>query len=187
MDVLAECACEQERRDLEQTADHLFAALAACVPDSDDDAFELLAMPEPYAGKPQPLPTLEETIVTATLPPPAKRQAWTEADDEHLLALFHAHGARWRRIARDAQSPRSDDAVRNRVARLTRRAATPPADKSRARAEGAEPRRPWAREEDARLLELVRTTRAWSEVARAFVRRTPHACRNRVFRLTGQW
>lgn len=184
MDVLAECACEREQQELQNLADGVFAALGEYY--LGDDAFELLAMPEPYAGAPQPLPKTNETLVNVPLPQRVNRQTWTEDDDAHLLALFQTHGARWRRIVRASASPRSDDAVRNRLTRLTQRAATPPADKPRARAEGAEPRRPWARDEDARLLALVKSTRSWGAVAEAFVGRTSHACRNRVFRLTGR-
>lgn len=192
MEVLLQaCASEGERRDLEDLADRLFAELAKDVPD-DADAFELLAMPEPrkYPGAPQPLPTIAESMPVAPLPPlppPRRRRTdWTEDDDEHLLRLFDLYGSKWREIARASGSPRSDDAIRNRIQRLNERANTPPAAKPRAPAAasaGEAPRRPWSEGEDKRLRELVETTRSWRSIACEFTGRTPHACRNRVFRL----
>jgi hypothetical protein len=181
MDMLAQCACDDdERRSLEAVADELFAALADAP--GAPDAFELLAMPAAFAGSPRALPTLEETTPVASLP---LRRDWTAADDRHLLALFELHGARWRRIARASPSPRSDDAVRNRLFRLKQRGrpTTPPASKPRVWSEGEGTRRPWTPTEDARLRALARTSHSWLTVSRSFVGRTPHACRNRVFRL----
>jgi len=46
-----------------------------------------------------------------------ERKEWTYAEDQIILSCVSAHGCRWRKIA--AQLPgRSDDAVRNRYARL---------------------------------------------------------------------
>ena len=181
MDVLAQCACDDtERRSLEATADELFAALADAP--EDPDAFELLEMPMAFAGSPKALPAPQETPPVTALP---SRREWSAADDRRMLALFKLHGAQWRLIARALPSPRSDDAVRNRLIRLKQhgRPTTPPASKPRVWGEGEGVRRPWTPTEDARLRALAGTSHSWRAVAKSFVGRTLQACRNRVFRL----
>jgi hypothetical protein len=187
MEILADCACERERRELLATADRLFEALAACVPDA--DPFELLIMPEPSTGGPQPLPTIHESTPVVPLPPSqSRRQEWTKEDDEHLLALFDQCGARWRRIARASPTARSDDALRNRVARLKQKMNTPPAAKrTRRDPEEAPSRLSWTAEEDEVLLQAIAESHDWRAIARKLPPRTPHACRNRCFRLLGSF
>ena len=182
MDVLLEaCENENEWRELEELADSLFKALGD--DGEDTDPFDFLKMPEAHIGSPRPLPTLE-TIPTVKLT--RRRQDWSEEEDVRLLALFEEHGAHWRHIARASDISRSDDAIRNRIVRIKERAHTPPATKRRVHAMGrnAQQRRQWTEEEDRRLLEIVKNTRAWERVARELPGRTRQACRNRVFRLT---
>lgn len=197
MDVLAECACDAGRRELQEVADRLFAALGGWVPDEscapDADPFELLIMPRPYVGNPQPLPTDAGAQPAVPLPPRPQRVEWTSDDDVHVLSLFRKHGTKWRLIAREAPLKRSDDAVRNRVQRLQRlrRLQTPPDPPRPQTPESAKTsaqwRVPWTEEEDRRLLALVRMSHAWPAIARSFDGRTAHACRNRVFRLSGSF
>jgi hypothetical protein len=202
MEILADCACEKELRELQDIADRLFEALGACVPSAPGspelDPLNLLSMPQPYTGNPPPVPTEYETIPETSPPLPIRtaRAEWTEEDDAHLLALFDEHGTRWRQIARASPRCRSDDAVRNRVTRLrlkglfkeAGRPQTPESAKTCVRSRGATlegARVAWTSNEDELLRALVRTTRGWSAIAKSFKGRTPHACRNRVFRLSG--
>jgi len=201
MDILANCACETEFLELQDMADRLFEALSPCVPNAPDvldpDPLCMLSMPKPCVGNPQPIPTQCKTACVTSLPPRARtaREEWTREDDAHILALFNAHGTKWRKIARASPRFGSDDAVRNRVQRLhqkgicgeARRSQTPRAANIYVRGQGAMwtgTRAAWTENEDQLLLALSRTTHAWSVVSTSFQRRTPHACRNRVFRLT---
>lgn len=121
------------------------------------------------------------------------RKEWAAWEDEAIRAGVAELGMRWRAIAARL-SGRSDDAVRNRWARLhaSSNAGNCPANKSgapsRQKREGAaETRHSWTAAEDAVIMASVAECgRRWNRIAARLPRRTEHAIRNRWHRLQMQ-
>merc|ERR1719183_1047576 len=93
-------------------------------------------------------------------------------------------GLRWRAIAAELPG-RSDDAVRNRWARMQQSACgTKPAAAPRVKREGAEQRQSWSEEEDRIIsTSVLEYGHRWNRIAERLPRRTEHAIRNRWHRL----
>ncbi|KAL1522701.1 hypothetical protein AB1Y20_017677 [Prymnesium parvum] len=110
------------------------------------------------------------------------RKEWAASEDEAIRKGVEQLGMRWRAIA--AMLPgRSDDAVRNRWARL-RNAGCKPLTVPRVKRDGAEQRQSWTREEDAVIQSSVAEFgHRWNRIAERLPKRTEHAIRNRWHRL----
>ena len=125
------------------------------------------------------------------------RKEWDAAEDAAIHDAVQCLGFKWRQIA--ALLPgRSDDAVRNRWARLNpdagkaEHASRKPAE-PKPRKEGggkgepkdpAEQRQAWSQLEDLIIVNSVRDVGTrWSAIAQRIPRRTEHAIRNRWHRL----
>jgi hypothetical protein len=152
----------------------------------------------PFVGLPMPfIPVARATAVaderrTVAKPADAQRRPasskkdrteWTAWEDETINQSVAELGTRWRAIA--ARMPgRSDDAVRNRYARLR---GLLPIRSTAPRARGGEPvRHGWSEAEDVIIAEAVSSSvgKRWAEIARMLPRqRTEHAIRNRWHRL----
>ena len=114
---------------------------------------------------------------------PPNRKEWAASEDEAIRNGVMLLGTRWRAIA--AMLPgRSDDAVRNRWARLQNASAGKPASAPRVKREGAEQRQSWTPEEDAVITSSVTEFgHRWNRIAERLPKRTEHAIRNRWHRL----
>lgn len=131
---------------------------------------------------------------------PAARREWAPWEDSAIRAGVLEMGPKWRAIA--VRLPgRSDDAVRNRWARLE-----PPAGcvheasasfggdgapakpmPPRQKRADSEPRHSWTAEEDREIIRSVADSgRRWNRIAERLPRRTEHAIRNRWHRLQAQ-
>mmetsp|Transcript_42227 Transcript_42227/g.90089 ORF Transcript_42227/g.90089 Transcript_42227/m.90089 type:complete len:316 (-) Transcript_42227:718-1665(-) len=125
---------------------------------------------------------------------PHNRKEWAAEEDDAIRLGVAELGMRWRAIA--ARLPgRSDDAVRNRWARLqsssgpttfvgahspTKR----PTGVTRQKREGVEARHSWTAEEDAIITASVNEWgRRWNRIVERLPKRTEHAIRNRWHRL----
>lgn len=125
------------------------------------------------------------------------RKQWSKSEDELIRSMVDSIGFRWRQIA--ARLPgRSDDAIRNRWARLNPQSANTLRAPATTHRRAVETRTRWTRAEDDTLVSLVWSIfkqdvayaslkkserRAWSTIADQLPGRTPHACRNRHHRL----
>ena len=113
------------------------------------------------------------------------RKEWSAWEDEAIRNGVQTIGTRWRQIAAELPG-RSDDAVRNRWARLQQslsgnKLAAPPRVK---RTDGAEQRQSWTEEEDSIISSSVREFgHRWNRIAERLPRRTEHAIRNRWHRI----
>ena len=115
----------------------------------------------------------------------ANRKDWAAWEDEAIRTGVHTIGTRWRQIAADLPG-RSDDAVRNRWARLQHSlsGAKLPALPRVKRVEGVEQRQSWTEEEDEIISSSVRDFgHRWNRIAERLPRRTEHAIRNRWHRI----
>jgi len=128
------------------------------------------------------------TVVKGVVGAAHNRKDWTAAEDAAIRSGVSELGMRWRAIA--ARLPgRSDDAVRNRWARLQDGGATGPtistkATSPRQKREGVEQRHSWTAEEDAIIMSsIAEWGRRWNRIAERLPRRTEHAIRNRWHRL----
>ena len=198
-------------------ASHLLSALA---PTEGQLLGQMIdSMMDPSAATPRPLPVGDEqqqeqqrdeaALLHAHAGAPSaagpagsatgapNRKEWDAAEDAAIHDAVRRLGFKWRQIA--ALLPgRSDDAVRNRWARLNpdaskaEHAGRKPAE-SKQRKEGggkgepkdpAEQRQAWSQLEDLIIVNSVRDmgTR-WSAIAQRIPRRTEHAIRNRWHRL----
>jgi len=112
------------------------------------------------------------------------RKEWAAWEDEAIRNGVQKLGLRWRAIAAELPG-RSDDAVRNRWARLQQSACgTKPAAAPRVKREGAEQRQSWSEEEDRIISSSVlEYGHRWNRIAERLPRRTEHAIRNRWHRL----
>ena len=120
---------------------------------------------------------------------------WTESEDELIVQTVSSLGCKWRKIS--ALLPgRSDDAVRNRWAKLLRERPdleVPPDVKckpkkvsapAKPRAEDEPHRQCWSREEDQLiLLSVADVGSKWALIAALMSNRTEHGVRNRYNRL----
>lgn len=104
------------------------------------------------------------------------------SEDEAIRQGVEQLGMRWRAIA--ALLPgRSDDAVRNRWARL-QNVGCKPLSVPRVKREGAEQRQSWTREEDSVITcSVAEFGHRWNRIAERLPKRTEHAIRNRWHRL----
>eukprot|EP00316_Scyphosphaera_apsteinii_P009644 CAMPEP_0119314998 /NCGR_PEP_ID=MMETSP1333-20130426/34148_1 /TAXON_ID=418940 /ORGANISM="Scyphosphaera apsteinii, Strain RCC1455" /LENGTH=242 /DNA_ID=CAMNT_0007320213 /DNA_START=49 /DNA_END=777 /DNA_ORIENTATION=- len=117
------------------------------------------------------------------------RKEWAAWEDDAIRVAVHELGMRWRAIA--ARLPgRSDDAVRNRWARLRSSSCSGPAAGTkqpmprRQRREGVEQRQYWTAEEDDIIMSSVHDWgHRWDRIAEKLPNRTEHAIRNRWHRL----
>jgi hypothetical protein len=115
----------------------------------------------------------------------ANRKDWAAWEDEAIRTGVHTIGTRWRQIAADLPG-RSDDAVRNRWARLQHSlsGAKLPVLPRVKRVEGVEQRQSWTEEEDEIISSSVRDFgHRWNRIAERLPRRTEHAIRNRWHRI----
>ena len=112
------------------------------------------------------------------------RKEWTEWEDETIRQGVQTVGTRWRQIA-EALPGRSDDAVRNRWARLHQSLCGLKGSPSpRVKRDGGEQRQSWTEEEDTIIIESVRQFgHRWNRIAERLPRRTEHAIRNRWHRI----
>ena len=124
---------------------------------------------------------------------------WSAEEDAVICKAIGLVGCKWRAVA--AMLPgRSDDAVRNRWARLLRegRSVAPPADgfvkvktnrtannkTKHPRPAGVAARQCWTREEDSLILESVdKMGTKWGRISKLMPNRTEHGVRNRYNRL----
>jgi len=117
------------------------------------------------------------------------RKEWAAWEDDAIRVGVHELGMRWRAIA--ARLPgRSDDAVRNRWARLRSSSCSGSAGGTtkpmpqRQKREGVEQRQSWTAEEDYIIMSSVHDWgRRWNRIAEKLPKRTEHAIRNRWHRL----
>jgi hypothetical protein len=140
---------------------------------------------------------VEDVAVSGRTPsvgPAHSRKEWLPWEDEAIRQGVEELGTKWRAIS--ARLPgRSDDAVRNRWARLQlspaaaelgiggATAGTKPATPRQKRTD-AEPRHSWTTEEDLEIIRSVAANgRRWNRIAEKLPRRTEHAIRNRWHRL----
>ena len=125
------------------------------------------------------------TLANASKDAATNRKEWAAWEDEAIRSGVMTIGTKWRQIAAELPG-RSDDAVRNRWARLQQslcgtKLAAPPRVK---RAEGAEQRQSWTDEEDEIISSSVREFgHRWNRIAERLPRRTEHAIRNRWHRI----
>ena len=116
------------------------------------------------------------------------RKDWSDLEDAEIVKGFAEFGQKWRAIA--ARLPgRSDDAVRNRWKRLEKaqRASDPGAPSEAHEAHKRPPRTAWSLEEDRTIVEMVeRLGFKWGKIEQVLDGRTPHAIRNRFYRLQQQ-
>lgn len=115
------------------------------------------------------------------------RKEWSAWEDETIRNGVLQLGSRWRVIAAELPG-RSDDAVRNRWARLQQTITAPngvkPPSAPRVRREGGEQRQSWTAEEDEIISSSVlEFGHRWNRIAERLPRRTEHAIRNRWHRL----
>ena len=115
------------------------------------------------------------------------RKEWSAWEDETIRSGVLKLGSRWRVIAAELPG-RSDDAVRNRWARLQQTLTAPggvrPPSVPRVRREGGEQRQSWTAEEDSIISNSVlEYGHRWNKIAERLPRRTEHAIRNRWHRL----
>eukprot|EP00908_Phaeocystis_cordata_P009605 Transcript_20399.p1 GENE.Transcript_20399~~Transcript_20399.p1 ORF type:complete len:276 (-),score=98.00 Transcript_20399:335-1162(-) len=143
------------------------------------------------ASSSQPLPAQQQSSGAGSA---ADRKDWTDAEDEEILRGVAEYGQKWRAIATRLPG-RSDDAVRNRWKRLVRAQGGP--DMFATSGEGGgnkrPPRQAWTEEEDQIIVEMVQQYGfKWGRIERRLaesatsVGRTPHAIRNRFYRLQQQ-
>lgn len=123
---------------------------------------------------------------------------WTDEEDAVIIKAIGTVGCKWRAVA-EMLPGRSDDAVRNRWARLLREGrSVTPADgfvkvktnrsvnnkTKQPRPAGVAARQCWTREEDCLILESVDTMGTkWTQISRLMPNRTEHGVRNRYNRL----
>lgn len=131
-------------------------------------------------AKPAPKVAVEGAASCGAAPP--NRKEWAASEDEAIRRGVEQLGMRWRAIA--AMLPgRSDDAVRNRWARL-QNAGCKPISVPRVKREGVEQRQSWTRDEDAIITSSVAEFgHRWNRIAERLPKRTEHAIRNRWHRL----
>lgn len=110
------------------------------------------------------------------------RRVHSAVSDSKILAFVNENGKCWRMLARILGRGWSDDVVRNRWARLVGEQVGSPRPK-----DGCGGRSGWTAVEDATLRRFLMkdftTGRKWVTISAALPGRTPHACRNRLFRL----
>ena len=122
----------------------------------------------------------------------SERKEWSAAEDDTIRNGVALHGCKWRKIA--AMLPgRSDDAVRNRWARLNDGGADGGGGggavvrrprSERAAGEPKAERVSWSRAEDATIVHSVAELgHKWYLIAQRLPGRTDHAIRNRYHRL----
>ena len=112
------------------------------------------------------------------------RKEWAGWEDEAIRSGVMKLGTRWRAIAAELPG-RSDDAVRNRWARLQQSTCgSKPTPPPRMKREGVEQRQSWTDEEDTIISSSVlEFGHRWNRIAERLPRRTEHAIRNRWHRL----
>lgn len=120
------------------------------------------------------------------------RNDWTRDEDRFMCNFYKQHGPMWREMARAMATTldncviRSDDALRNRFARISNTApATRRSSGSASSASAPYKRSSWTAEEDRVIIKIVRTMKGkciWEAIGRK-IGRTPHAVRNRAARL----
>jgi len=123
------------------------------------------------------------------------RKEWLPWEDEAIRAGVSELGTKWRAISTRLPG-RSDDAVRNRWARLqlidsssaaggsaSARGGAKPTS-ARPKRTNSEPRHSWTHEEDLEIIRSVAENgRRWNRIAERLQGRTEHAIRNRWHRL----
>merc|ERR1712070_1294972 len=115
-------------------------------------------------------------------PSESRKKEWTEEEDAFICSTVPLLGCRWRRIA-ELLPGRSDDAVRNRWARLNGTLAMRPAG-GRSFSNRSESRTGWSKEEDSIIVTSVdKHGPRWVQVAERLPHRTEHAIRNRWHRI----
>lgn len=129
---------------------------------------------------------------TPSVSPAHSRKEWLPWEDEAIRQGVETLGTKWRIISAGLPG-RSDDAVRNRWARLQLApgaadlSSAPPGSKPpmpRQKRTDAEPRHSWTTEEDLEIIRSVAANgRRWNRIAEKLPRRTEHAIRNRWHRL----
>lgn len=125
-----------------------------------------------------------------TRPPPPH----SSETDEAILKLIEQHGHRWKVISDALGGPRlgfTVDSVRGRALRLRR---DPTLSERTGRCASTKPKhkkRPppmngafyrWTKREDDVLVQKFHEKSSWASISRV-LKRTPHACRNRMSRL----
>ena len=132
------------------------------------------------------------------------RVQWSKDEDARLIAFHETHGPRWRSMSRELGS-RSDDAYRNRFLRINGQlggvdesddscsSSSSSSSFSRNTVETYKKRlkrRVWTIEEDTAIFSFIGSGQdpssltRWSELAPLLHNRSPHAIRNRAYRLT---
>ena len=166
------------------------------------EEFDFLIDPQkPEPPKPKtPNNKFKELSHKLLKPSPRKRASpyripWTKEEDRLILRFYESHGPRWREmalvLAEVVHTDRSDDALRNRHARLVGTQSGPrDRDEARTSSEEREPRtetrRKWSPAEDRFVREHVLQHvqhASWAILATQLPHRTPHAIRNRANRL----
>jgi len=148
-----------------------------------------------------PTTTIEKDIdaLKASVPFQYKRERilWSRSNDQLIMGALRRHGTQWRKIARELKIG-SDDAIRNRVARLEVDGL--PSDvkgivvklhekrinNSRIRREGGPRHLPWNTYEDTLIDIELKNGRygAWTRLFEGpLSHRTKHSIRNRAARL----
>lgn len=122
----------------------------------------------------------------------SRRLHWKAKEDEFIINYCAKHGPAWRamslELAKTLGSSRSDDALRNRFARISGDDDTLSSSSSATQqTKSARPfRKQWTLEEDQFIMTTVFTwgTKSdWQALGRVMPHRTPHSIRNRFTRL----